>query len=959
MSDNNTPTSSSAPSTAGMIRNINQTVQEREVIKTAPDIIIYLDGKTYLLNPYITNTTQNQPYTFVSFNDYVQNFSASYDVDNMVPSGNFTLQIPNFSKSLFQAPGGNNLIDTMMEVQVFAKGYYASASGNTVYHRIFKGITSHVAHTDNGMFLEISVQCLGIMHLMEYMYVDLNPALLSNSERPVQPLTSNQSNMNPYQQLADTFLRGITFEGFQLNAITQDKIRTGYWADAVEVGFCNKWQPILVNLRKEVHILGYKPGSVLPQDIDGLTSSTNDATGSNDPKMLAGRLTQHPVIAQNVSNPDFYVDVVRGYLPDMGIGSIQLTNGRITSRLERIRTIVQLIGYEGFQDLDGTIIFKPPLYNLDVTKIGLSTTPTKNNAAGVPQSTVDITDANNPFIVHLSEIETESESEDQQAIRATRVTIQPDWVANNKFIHDSGGLLRPAITHIDIPKLAKFGLREEPARTIQWLGAQDKVACYVYAVSELNRYNRGWRTYNMTIPLRPELKLGLPMYLPHKDMYGYIKTISVSYSYGGAATMSIMLDTLRKRPVFPQVKTTGQNQTVYTNPPVVYATQPNLVMKWTEAPNPSANTSSGVTQPATLQEWGAQQSVSSISTKPSVTVDGFPSADSVANLMNAPATQPQPPDKPIYQEDMEIVSARRSQYGTSWATKADTRSKNFRVQNDIATADDAKTSNGNGQYIKAGDPFFSATNWYDGPPFENPSANPFEPSISDFNVNAVSPSYRNKGVNMTYLQKVISCQPYTDEEGYEVITPFPWGRWKSLKEVLCETHEGLLVNNPTSQEAQVVTGTNVFLFAGVGSPNNSDASSTLQDQLDSLSNTANQAASATTFEIQTPKPGDQQTNILSAGQPDNFLLNTVQGNVTSNALDVFMNGVFPPQSGSSVSLASQLKSTVTTGTSGIGVSTNPIVIENNLAVVGSSATQITTQSQKFVSNLINSNTSTQ
>ena len=129
--------------------------------------------------------------------------------------------------------------------------------------------------------------------------------------------------------------------------------------------------------------------------------------------------------------------------------------------------------------------------------------------------------------------------------------------------------------------------------------------------------------------------------------------------------------------------------------------------------------------------------------------------------------------------------------------------------------------------------------------------------------------------------------------------------------------------------------------------------------MDSLSNTANQAASATTFEIQTPKPGDQQTNILSAGQPDNFLLNTVQGNVTSNALDVFMNGVFPPQSGSSVSLASQLKSTVTTGTSGIGVSTNPIVIENNLAVVGSSATQITTQSQKFVSNLINSNTSTQ
>ena len=73
----NINTTTNDPSTQGMIRNINQTVQEREVIKTAPDLMVYLDGKTYLLNPYITNTKQNQSYTFVSFNDYVQNFSSS------------------------------------------------------------------------------------------------------------------------------------------------------------------------------------------------------------------------------------------------------------------------------------------------------------------------------------------------------------------------------------------------------------------------------------------------------------------------------------------------------------------------------------------------------------------------------------------------------------------------------------------------------------------------------------------------------------------------------------------------------------------------------------------------------------------------------------------------------------------------------------------------------------------
>jgi hypothetical protein len=909
-------------STDGMIRNLNQTVQEREIIKTCPDLIVYLDGKTYLLNPYITNTTQGQPYTFVSFNDYVQNFSASYDVDNLVPSGNFTLQVPNHAKYLFQTPGGNNLIESMMEVQIFAKGYFASSNGNTIYHRVFKGLSSHVAHTDTGMFLEISVQCLGVLHLLEYMYIDQAPALLSNSERLVQPYATNQANMNPYEALADTFLRGITFEGFQLNAIQQTGVSgvSQQWAEAVKVGYCNKWQPIIENIRKEVHITGYRPGSVLPQDINGFTQTYQDADGDTTPNLQTARDTQHALLAQNVSNPDYYVDVIRGYLPDMNIGQIQLTNGRVTSRLERIRTIVQLIGYEGFQDLDGTVIFKPPLYNLDVTNIRgtMAAQSAAITGTGALNDT-QITDNTNPFVVHLSEIETESEAEDQQAIKATRVTVQPSLLPNLPMIPDAGtALLRPVIQHIDIPKMARFGLREEIARTVTWLGLQDKVACYTYAVSELNRANRGWRTYNLTIPLRPELRLGFPMYLPHKDMYGYIKTISISYSQGGAATMSIMLDTLRKRPVFPAVKTTGQNQTIYTNPPVVYTTQPNLVMQWTEPPSTT----------------NSQTSIFS-SSPSSITNDGFPSASSNANLLNIPATQLQPDAKPIYSNDMAVISARQSQYGTSFGTKADTRTKSFRVQNDVATADDAaQTSTGAGStgqstssttptqtfsptVITQGKPFFSATNWGPG----------------------------TRGVDVRYLQKIIGTQPYTDEGGYELITPFPWGRWKSLVEAERETHRGVLVLHSTSDETQSITDTKqTFLFAGVGSPNAVDSSSTLQSQLNSLANVSNLVASSTSFEIETPKPGDKQANILNNMQPDSLLITQSELTTDSNVL-TFLTGNTPPQSGSSLSLASQLVSTIQNNPNVVGTTTSTpqaqafvfSTIQNNPSVVGTTA----------------------
>jgi hypothetical protein len=341
------------------IRNIVQTVQEREVIKTAPDIVVYLEGLPYLLNPYITDKNGNDS-TLVSFNDNVIAFTASYDVDNLIPSASINLSVPNHIKYLYQAPGGNNIIETMMQVQVFAKGYYPSKDGNTVYHRVFRGVTSHVGMTDNGTSLEISIQCLGVMHFLELMYIDLSPALLSNSERQATPFTSNQFNLDPYEMLADTILRGVTFEGFQLNSIVQARVKDTDFAEGIKAGYISKWQSILVDIRKDIHILGYNMGSVLPQDIDGITAKS-PKIGQEDPRVVAASNNRSGKRAASDTTRSRYVNIIRKYLPDMGFGSIVLTDGRIVSRIERLRTITNLIGYEGYQDLDGSIIFKPPL----------------------------------------------------------------------------------------------------------------------------------------------------------------------------------------------------------------------------------------------------------------------------------------------------------------------------------------------------------------------------------------------------------------------------------------------------------------------------------------------------------------------------------------------------------------------------------------------------------------------
>ena len=144
---------------ANMIRTIAQTAQEREVVKLAPDIIVYLDGIPYQLNYFVNDPITGNSYTVVNFNNYVNSFQAGYGTDLMVPSGSINLVVPNYDKYLFQMPGGNNLIQPMQQVQVYAKGYNMATTGDTVYRRVFKGLVSHVAYNDDGKALQISFQC--------------------------------------------------------------------------------------------------------------------------------------------------------------------------------------------------------------------------------------------------------------------------------------------------------------------------------------------------------------------------------------------------------------------------------------------------------------------------------------------------------------------------------------------------------------------------------------------------------------------------------------------------------------------------------------------------------------------------------------------------------------------------------------------------------------------------------
>jgi hypothetical protein len=118
---------------------------------------------------------------------------------------------------------------------------------------------------------------------------------------------------------------------------------------------------------------------------------------------------------------------------------------------------------------------------------------------------------------------------------------------------------------------------------------------------------------------------------------------------------------------------------------------------------------------------------------------------------------------------------------------------------------------------------------------------------------------KQRSCDKKYLEDLRKAQPFTDEKGYELYGPFPWGRWKELRGAIREfTRE----NQVDTNESQVLSGVQTFLYAGLGTPTGSlDASGKIMQQLNQL---AAKTDVGITFELDFDSIGKE-----TAGLPEN------------------------------------------------------------------------------------------
>src|SRR5208282_1558009 len=113
----------------------------------------------------------------------------------------------------------------------------------------------------------------------------------------------------------------------------------------------------------------------------------------------------------------------------------------------------------------------------------------------------------------------------------------------------------------------------------------------------------------------------------------------------------------------------------------------------------------------------------------------------------------------------------------------------------------------------------------------------------------------------SFYSNIRTCIPYTDEKGYEVLAPFPWGRWIDIKTALQEfTRDGYVYQPPgTDSDFKQVMAADTFLYAGLSAlPGTSDPSSALIAALAQVQASLGYGPPATT-----PSSVNQSTGVVT------------------------------------------------------------------------------------------------
>jgi hypothetical protein len=502
-----------------------QDFYNRGVTKLAPDVLVYISGSstTQVIAPVSSPGNNN-----LSFNDGITNVTVSNVVD---PPGASTANIEIVSpiygpKSKYwvfypDPTGGDSpvkapLFVPMMEVKIFFKGRYL-VKGQPRYYPAFWGLINTIEETYSGGVYKILLGCVDMLHWWAYSTINVHPVPESNiaagggqdltvyatifrEGNPYQILYKLTENMGMHQFVSATW---VAQKNSLFNIYPPDLFKK------VSNGIMSYWQERFANIGGLLKMYGIFGERVNRNGVQTRVPETNIPDFSKNSKISQAVQPKDDKTFQSDTN---FLQQFNVFFDFNNMGTFE--HAEYMTKLDIATEIKTRCNFEFFQDTNGDFIFKPPFYNMNVK--GLL-----------------------PYTILPSDIMNYSNTVNTEEIITVMQVTTPMAKNLRTTSFDQGiGL------HMDIDLAKRYGIR---FKQVPMEFVNNASLARSLAVGQMGINNAKAVTGSITIPGRPEMKLGYPVYVEHKDAFYYVRSIGHSFDFGGSFTTTLGLETERKR----------------------------------------------------------------------------------------------------------------------------------------------------------------------------------------------------------------------------------------------------------------------------------------------------------------------------------------------------------------------------------------------------------------------------
>ena len=568
------------------------TYNNKKSRRHVPDCIVTFNGETAM--PSCTGCVGQ-----IDLQDLITSVSVTNSTDTSPSSVSLGMEIPSNRRSCFFRDN-KFILHTGIEIHVYMRGYFTHSElgGETKdknynlnaatlkpYYQVFNGVITEVSHGFSGGFYSMSLSAVDFLHFWQYQSIATNPSAFgagADGDKTHINFTGHKyTRKNPFSVVHELYSSGHGDAGdhawvlsdFQNIGIKSDLFQATFW-EITGWYWAKRFQQPMGNLKMygtdgrlfnsfeqfllSSDLIGKGEAAMSSDKWSALENPKTDVKtlGSMDTYMdtlLTVLRHSHSkdgqVEKQNYAFPSsslFFVENTswvaetakgkgaRGYnvagvtafaLDINSLGQVNLFESQMQTKMDIASQVSIEIGYEFFIDFNGDFVFKPPFYNLD---------PSDNRVYVVKDIDLISFDSN--------------ESEPECTVMKGTGGYFSNMASMFGKEFENRGMF------IDWRGVAKYGWREASFETTF---LNDPKSIYYAAMNRMAIQNKDVQSGSCTIPLRPEMKLGFPVYIEPFDVFYYVTGISHTFGFGSDCTTSLTL-TAKRAKFFPPMDKQGR-----------------------------------------------------------------------------------------------------------------------------------------------------------------------------------------------------------------------------------------------------------------------------------------------------------------------------------------------------------------------------------------------------------------